>query len=228
MNIETRHTTTLIEIRDFLEAHGGGPGPWSSSESAIDGLLELLRERADDDDFWQELTGLIGRLHDARVHPRLLGGSDLVDGATTAELVAKLRTALPQQPTPARGWGASLRGAGALAAFLVLGTAVSCQPSLGGGDGDPDCPEAPAGLTEGNAEVYCELADFVNEADVSEATRDDVFDCLPEMSNAERLDLLDAFRDYTDEELATALEELALDCDPPGDDDDDWQDDDDH
>ncbi len=224
MNVEARHTTTLLEIRSFLARRAVAPEPWSSSSAAVDALLELLRARRDDPVFWRELEELVERLDDARVHPRLLEGAEVLGRATVAELLEALREALPPEETSARSWIRGIDAARALAAFLLLGAAVGCPPT----DSEYEaCAEAPDGLSEANSEVYCDLVALVDDSDVDSATQAEVLDCLPGMTDTERRDLLDAFLDYNDEELASALEQMALDCDDPGD-DDDIGDDDDH
>lgn len=225
---EPRQATTLHEIRDFLAAQAVGPAPWSPARSAVDALYALLRERRGDPGFWAALETLVARLQDARVRPEVIRGSDVLGHATTAELLAALRDALPAKddgPGEARAWARTTSEARALAAFLLLGTAVACTPQLGDDDDDDDtteatgCPEAPQGLSDHNTDVYCELVDIVRNADVPTWTRDDVLDCLPSLSSAYREELLEMFREYSDSQLANALSELADDCYPPGDDD---------
>jgi hypothetical protein len=228
MNTTPPPATSLLEVRDFLLAHSAAPAPWSSASAAIDALYALLRARRADPAFWTDLEGLLHRLEDARVRRSLIRGGELLDGATVGALLADLREALPalgSGPTSARSWSSGASAAGALAAFLLLGTAVGCAPMGAEAQFDSDCADAEEfELDEYHSETYCELVFMVDSADVSSSVRADVLDCLPGLSAAYRENLVEVFRTYSDLQLTRALEALAGsdECE------DDWGDDDDN
>lgn len=68
--------------------------------------------------------------------------------------------------------------------------------------------------------MYCELVSIVEDSAHADWVIDTLRECLPELSSDTRDELLDAFLDASDDELATILEGLALspECD------DDWDD----
>ncbi len=250
MHAEPRTTTTLHEVRDFLVEQGQPAPPWSSGRAAVDALFGLLREHRDDDGFWVALEALLERLEDQRVRPELIEGAEVLDGATVGRLLAELRAALPEGEADVRGWLGACNSARVLAALLLLGTAVGCQPQLDRADDDdvawPDdddvavddddvalddddsddglCEEAEQqNLVGEEGEVYCELVELVRSSDAPTGVQMDVLDCLPELSATYREYLLELFSGYSDAELAEALQELAWSdlCD------DEWEDDDD-
>ena len=237
MNTKHRTTTSLHEVRSFLVDQGVASPPWSSGAEAVDALYALLRERRDDEAFWGRLEGLLTRLEDARVRPELISGADVLGGAAVGQLLIDLRLALPaggDGPTDARSWARGATAARALAAFLLLGAAVGCQPQLNGGDDDDvagvdddddvgTCDEAEALELEGDdADVYCELLEIIEGADVPTSIRLDVLECLPRLSAEARETLVESFRTMDEEELADALQDLAWSwlCNPDEDDDD--------
>ncbi len=219
-------STTLQEVRLFLEDQATAPPAWSSPSDAIDALYVLLRTRRTDPGFWDRLGALLARLEDARVHPDLIRGAEALDGATIHALLADLRAALPTSsdgPRHARGWVQDLGTVHALVAFLLLGVATGCPTTTGA-----ECDDASArGYEDDEAAVYCELADLVDAAGLESYAESDVLNCLPTLSTARRQALLDAFRDLSGDELVDALNDLAAstECNPDINDDDD---DDDH
>jgi hypothetical protein len=227
MHAEPR-PTTLNTIRDFLAAQGSDTPAWSPAERAIDGLLELLRQRKEDPEFWTALEGLVTNLQDSRVAPELVEGSELLDGATLGQLLKELRAALPsdEAPATARGWASGLGAIQALAAFVLLGTAVGCPPVRG--------PATPAtcsdveqlGLSEEDGQVYCDLLELVSGADIEDYEQTLLRDCLQEMSSTRRQQLLDSFEGLSEEELADELIWLAEsdECEDLAGDDDDFGD----
>jgi hypothetical protein len=237
MNVEHRTTTSLHEVRAFLFEQGAATPPWTSGAAAVDALYALLRERRDDERFWVRLEALLERLEDVRVRPELITGAEALGGAAVGQLLSELRGALPPSddgPDDARSWARGASAARVLAAFLLLGTAVGCQPQLNRGDDDDIaganddddvgiCVEAVALELEGNdADVYCELLELIEGADVPTSIRLDVLECLPILSAATRAALVDQFRTLDDDELAEALQELAWSwpCNADEDDDD--------
>jgi len=201
-----RATTTLHDVRDFLTARGAAPSPWATASEVIEALLALLRRRQHDDRFWEELERLLERLEDARVRPELIRGAEVLDGAEVGELLRDLRRALPASAgASGGGWIRGARAAKVLAALLLLGTAVGCQPYYGVVS---DCSVDQAGLNP-DEKVYCELVGMVEDSDVEDDVASDVLGCLPERSAVRRQQLVQQFRNLSDEELADALEDLA-------------------
>lgn len=225
MNTALRTTTNLHDVRRFLADQSAGTAPWTPSGATVDALLTLLRERRHDEAFWVELRGLLERLEDSRVRPELIQGAEVLGGAAVGKLLATLRDALPENDAPAGSWIRGASAAHVLAALLLLGTA-GCAPMLGAGGApgvDGECSQAQElALDEEDTDVYCELVDLVEDADVSTSVRADVLDCLPSLSATYREYLVNQFRTYSDVELADALQDLAWsdECDDEWDDDD--------
>ena len=207
-----RENTTLHEIRHYLNTCGCAPPPWSDARTQVDALYTLLREKRGDDPFWQGLSGLAVRLEDARVSPSLIEGSEVLGGGRVDQLIDDLRSSLPVNgagPRDTRSWTASSIGITALAAFALLGTSLGCEPI--GPIGPNACDEAvDAGVqTAAAADVYCEIVDIIQDADVHENLKASLLECLPEYANDEREDLLDAFVDADDDQLVELLEDMA-------------------
>lgn len=231
--IASPRPTTLQEVRGFLNAQHAGTPAWSTAGEALEALYASLRERREDPDFWHALTALLVRLEDARVHPDLIRGAEVLDGATVKALLAELRDALPTDsdgPSDPRSWVRGLRTLHALAAFLLLGVATGCPPTLSGDDDDDDasfdngCDEADAlGYTGDEAAVYCELVNIAEGSGLAALSRADLLECLPTLSAARREQLLDVFRDLSGADLRDALYNLigGQECSPVVADDDD-------
>ncbi len=221
-----RPHTSLQQVRTFLVQQDAAPPAWSPGAATVQALYDLLQERRDDPSFWGALEGLLERIEDARLRPDLIAGAETLDGATVGELLTALRQSLPKRGPASAGvgvWASGLRGR-ALAAFLLLGTAVGC-PTAGPGD---ECSEADGlGLENMDADVFCDLVEIVQGSSASQATQDELLDCLRGLTTSRRETLLATFLDLSGDALADALEDLALseECSDVGDDDDD---DDDH
>ena len=239
-------TTSLHQIRAFLDRHGAGIPAWSEPERAVDALYELLRARRDDPVFWAELADLTRRLDDDRVRPELIDGSEVLGLRSVDNLLTELRSALPtadRGPRTAREWVGAGLGLGALASFLLLGASIGCpapnHPGVNDDDDDDDdsteytpCVEATEAGVEDEDEqrVYCDLVDLIESAEIPPSIREELLDCLHELGAEERSDLLDEFENASEEELADLLAQLAAseDCGGGGDDDTTPTDDDDH
>ena len=231
MHPQPRARTSLQQVRSFLVEQDAAPPAWSSGAAALEALYALLRERRDDPQFWTALEALLVRLEDGQRRPDLVAGAETLDGPSMGELLEALRDALPPRPEASdgvRSWASGLGGR-ALAAFLLLGTAVGCPPVR---PASTDCVDADGlGLSEPSREVLCELVDIVEASSVSDATQDELIDCLRGITSSRREELLSTFRDLSGDALADALEDFALsdECEEAiGDDDDDDDDDDDH
>jgi hypothetical protein len=199
--------TNLAAIRGFLRGQGAVVTPWSTPAAAVEGLFALLEARRGDDRFWIELERLIGDLEDRRFAPRSRGGAEIIADGEVDMIVHRLRSELPAMAdgtTRSRltRWIGSSASAPALLAFLLLGSSVGCEGS---------CAKEAAehGIEGGDADVYCELAGLINEADIAWNLRVNLLDCLPELDAADREWLLEAFGEANDEELADLLEEMS-------------------
>ena len=238
-------TTSLHHIRAFLDRHGASTPAWSEPERALDALYDLLRARRDDPAFWADLADLTRRLDDDRVRPELIDGSEALGLESVDHLVAELRAALPtvdRGPRTAREWVGAGLGLGALASFFLLGASIGCpapiHPDVNDDDDDDDsteytpCAEATdAGIQdEAEQQVYCDLVDLIESAEIPPNIRDELLDCLPLLGAELRSELLDEFENASEEELADLLAQLAAseDCGGGGDDDTTPWDDDDH
>lgn len=219
---ETRETTTLIEIREFLERAGCAPEPWATPGSAVERLYETLRRRTADERFWSDLRQLASRLDDRRFAPPRIRGSQVLGPWVTEELLRELRASLPPvngAPHPLAEWVRTRVSAAALAGFLLLGAATACTE----GDGDVLCRDSAGehGLEGGEATVYNALADMVDGADLSHDEKCTLYECLPEFDADQREALLESFQTLSEEELGWQLEVLLDICGDEDDDDDD-------
>ncbi|MBW2277511.1 MAG: hypothetical protein JRF63_08470, partial [Deltaproteobacteria bacterium] len=173
---------------------------------AVDELYALLRERRDDDLFWLRLSDLAGRLEDQRFSADALSRADAIDGSTVNRLLEDLRSSLGTS-APRRtlkDWlGAAISGA-ALAGFVLLG-AATCSS-----DDNGLCDEADEeGFQHDNGEVYCDLIEIIENADVSAWVKTQLLDCLPELDASYRATLLEQFQSMSESELADHLEAMA-------------------
>lgn len=213
-------TTSLTEIRDFLAAEGCAPEPWSTPEAALQRLYALLVERNDDERFWARLKELTRRLDRGRFDPSALPEFETLGSAAVDRLVDDLRKSLgdgdgdKSQRTLGQ-WLSSNAGM-ALVAFLMFGISISCA------DDEPE-PEPTWTVNnwscQAQADYYditddderdrlCSLGDYVNGADVYDSDKNLMLDCLPDLSAAYRMELLDQFQNATAEELNDILTEM--------------------
>jgi hypothetical protein len=207
----------LGTIRDFLRAERREPPPWASPRRAVDELYDLLRQRRGDDLFWLRLEDLTSRLADSRFSSAALARSEAIDGATADRLLADLRSSLgggDASPRSIRDWMGSKMSAAALTGFLLLGTATGCaedddDDNGGGGGGGGLCQDAiDEELSGEEGEVYCDLIDIVESADVSSSVKQDILDCLPELDADYREFLLEQFQGMSEQQLAEYLEDM--------------------
>ena len=186
----TQSIARLHDIRRFLSPYGQDPHPWAPSEDALDRLYQILQEREGDDAFWRDLAGLVRRLEDRGVNPVILAGSEVVGRDAADALVQDLRAALRLSGVGSGGRAAFARNCRRptpLAGFMLLGLAVACK------DKEPEelCAEAQEqGLSEDDGQVYCDLVDMIDAADLSDSERERLMECLPEMSASEWEELL--------------------------------------
>jgi hypothetical protein len=218
-----RSTTNLHDIRRFLSCHGHGAQPWSSSGEALDQLVGLLEDRAQDETFWKDLSGLLHTLEDRRISPALFSTQDVVSPEAVDALVTAIQDALATAKDRHSSRTAYARGcktASSLAGFLLLGMAVACgndDADDTGKDGDSgsaasseDCAEAVEHGIEGDAaEVFCELIDMIEAADLDEYEREDLMSCLPDMSEAEWSDMLSDWSSMSDEDVEHEMKVLS-------------------
>jgi hypothetical protein len=214
---ENGHTTSLLEIRRFLEAEKAAPSPWAEPSESLESLYALLVARRDDPLFWSRLQDLVLRLEDHRADLSRIGNSEAFGYATVEKLLEDLRADLCGNTVSAPiSWKTALSSslrATSLAAFLLLGAATaSC-----GGDSEPDldglCDEAVAnGVSGTEGEVYCDLVDIINGSTLSGAAKADLLDCLPDLDALYRAQLLDDFQTMDDAEIAAYLQEMLNPC----------------
>jgi hypothetical protein len=212
---QTQKTTTLIEIRDFLAANQVQVQPWCSSDSVVGALYDLLQSRRRDEAFWGTLEELVARLDDRRFDPTPLLGAETMSEGRIEQIVKDLRDSLGiegslQIPTW-RAWLSRTTGIGALAAFLLLGSATGCLESDPESSTPPEvCVEAQAeGLDGQDGIEYCDLLNIVEEADIASHLRSRLLECLPYLDAEYRANLLDDFINMSDEDILRRLDSLA-------------------
>jgi hypothetical protein len=232
MIASNNHVTSLMEIRRFLTEEKAAPAPWAAPQTSVESLYALLVARRDDAVFWSRLRILAMRLEDNRVNLSRIRHSEALGYATVDKLLSDLRADLLSVNGPARiSWKQVLSGslrATSLAAFLLLGTATaSCGDDDDGGnagdasadtdtdtDTDADggtalCDEAIAEELVGEeGQVFCDLVEIVNSADLSGEQRAALLDCLPNLDAAFRETLLETFESMSDTEIAAHLSQM--------------------
>jgi hypothetical protein len=213
---ENGHTTSLLEIRRFLEAEKAAPSPWAEPKESLESLYALLAARRDDPIFWSRLHKLVERLEDHRVDLSRLAHSEAFGHATVERLLDDLRADLQEDAGAAKlSWRQALAGslrATSLAAFLLLGaaTAAACDDAAAEGG---LCSEATEnGISGADGEVYCDLVDIINGSSLSSDAKADLLDCLPSLDAAYREVLLDAFQSMSDAEISGQLQEMLNPC----------------
>ena len=219
------HTTSLLEIRRFLENEKAAPLPWLEPEQTVESLYSLLVARRGDELFLSCLEQLVQRLEDSRVDLLRLGHSEALGYATVEKLLGDLRADLALHGAAASSqWKTvitSLLRETSLMAFLLLGTAfVSCDKTGEDDSADTDadadasaddelCDEAIANdVTGEDAEVYCDLVDVINSSAFSSTKKYDLLECLPGLDAAYRSYLLSLFGSMSDADIAAHLREM--------------------
>lgn len=206
MKADCEHTTSLMEIRRFLEAEKAAPPPWAAPQSNVEALYALLEEKRDDDLFWHRLRSLVQRIEDSRVDLVRLGFCEALGYSTVEKMLADLRADLRVgRDATSKPWkqaiASSLR-ATALAGFLLLGVAsAACDDEL--------CDEADyAGISGEDGQTYCELVDIIESSSLSSGDKRDMLDCLPELDASYREQLLATFQRLDDGEVASELRDV--------------------
>ncbi len=211
-------TTSLMEIRTFLEARGCAPAPWTTPEAALEALHAQLRKHHTDDDFWCQLKELSRRLDERCFDPRALPELEVLGSATVDRLLDDLRSSLERDPGPS-AWKRWLRpGAGfaATVAFLMLGVSISCDNNAPAQGYDNftvdtwDCQQAADAdnITGEDRTRLCELGDYVQTSDAYENDKWRVLQCLPDLDAAYRESLLQSFQTASATELNEMLGQL--------------------
>jgi hypothetical protein len=216
----------LHDIRSFLRTHGHEVPPWGPAHAPLDVLYRLLRRRHADDALWNDLSTLTSTVATSR---RSSGGA--LSHAAIDGLLDELRHTLGQDTTtvPLRRW-ATTAPIAALSGFLLLGAAMGCT-TPGNDDDDDDsatqeaiCQEAiDHEIPEAEADVFCQIVDIIESSSGNDAIREQLMECLTDLSADQRQELLDAFLTAGADELAELLEEAAYSGEwcGTGDDDDD-------
>ena len=216
--------TSLHDIRRFLSRHGHGAQPWNSSGEALDQLVGLLQDRAQDQTFWKDLSELVHRLEDRRVSSALLSKHDVVSPEAVDALITAIQEALGPQDdrhSSRTAYARTCKTASSMAGFLLLGMAVACGSDDADDTGKDDdagsteiCAEAEEhGIGVDASEIFCELVDMIEAADLNQTERDDLMDCLPEMSEEEWADMLSDWSSMSDDEVRYEMRVLSwTDC----------------
>jgi hypothetical protein len=211
------HTTSLLEVRRFLEAEKAAPAPWAEPGESLESLYALLVARKDDPLFWSRLQDLACRLEDRRADPARLARSEAFGYATVEKLLVDLRADLRRENGAAPlSWKTVLAGslrATSLAAFLVLGTAAASCGDDDATDSDGLCDEASDnGVSGEEGTAYCDLVDIINGSGLSSDEKADLLDCLPSLDAEYRESLLNAFQSMSDAEISDQLQEMLNPC----------------
>ncbi len=222
-------TTSLSEIRDFLRAEGCSVPPWSVSRRTVDSLFALIKYKRNDEFFWRELKTLTDRLEDRRFSHATLYNSDVLAGHSLNDLIDDLKRSLgrPEQKNRnLRDWTTGTISAAALAGFLFLGMATGCDDnddseSATDSDSDSDsdsdtdtdtdtlCDSAvELSILGHDGQVYCDLIDIINEANIEGWEKTELLDCLPDLDAAYREQLLTQFQEMDDQEIAAYLSSM--------------------
>jgi hypothetical protein len=216
----------LHDIRSFLRDHDHPVPAWSPAETPLAALYRLLRQRQGDDALWNDLTTLTRTVAESRLNP-----DGALARADVDDLLAELRNTLGEDraSVPLRRWAASAPIA-ALSGFLLLGAAMGCTTPANDDDDDDSafqqnmCTAAIENeIPASEADVFCQIVDIIEASSANDAIREQLMECLPELSAEQRQELLDAFLTASGEELADLLEQTAYSGEwcGTGDDDDD-------
>ncbi len=208
--------TPLVEIRTFLTRHRAPVAPWTSAEGTVEALYATLQTHRDDSEFWLALKKLSIRLEGHMISPSAAVNCDVLRHATVSQLLDDLQREL-QQKKPTGGvqmWIRTPIVVTALAGFLFLGCVASDDDGTTNGSGitaltDDElntCDED--GVETGDCADYVELLEVVKEAEIWEGTLDDLLTCLPNLDAAFRREMLDAFDNFNDDEIASYLANL--------------------
>lgn len=214
----------LHDIRSFLQTHDHPVPPWSPVETPLTALYRLLRQRHGDDALWSDLAALTRTVAASRLRP-----DGALARAEVDDLLNELRHTLAEDDpaVPMRRWAATAPIA-ALSGFLLLGAAMGCTTPANDDDDSSNeqaiCTEAiDHEIPEAEADVFCQIVDIIESSSGNDAVREQLMECLPELSAEQRQELLDAFLTASEAELADLLEETAYSGEwcGTGDDDDD-------
>ncbi len=206
--------SALQQLRLFVSGDGT-LRPWSSIEEVMEHLIVQIDGHRGDDAWRAELEKqvLAMRAVDTQASPwRSLVTPENLD-ALMGEIYGPAGGAPPRLASLLRGMSAP-----AVLGLAAMTMAIGCNNL---------CPEAD-GIPADEQETYCELVAYINDVDIEATTKDSVLECLPELTDASRQDLVDLFDSYSVEQIAEYLEEMATqNCAVVGDDDDDTAGDDD-
>ena len=228
--------TNLIDIRNFLTAHGANKAPWGTPKEAIEQLYTMLAEKRDDRRFWADLKDLVVRLEDHRFNAEAMKNSQALGVASVDDLIDVLKRELGQSSAVnAQSWMSRPVGYAAILGFLLLGSSISCNTDNGGSDAEDSDDDTSLydDDTNGNSnmidwedytcdalaedysvsnedkDVLCDLVDYVMESDIPNYVKIDILECLPEQDAKYREMLLETFQLLNDDEIAGLLQNLA-------------------
>ena len=237
--------TITHEVRSFLRQEGAQLAPWSGLDATYAELYALLYRRRRDPTFWEPLERLLSELIERSVEPgssaRLsLPQAELLTSWDTKELVATLRSALPDAPEgqlPELESYTRKMSLAVLGGFLLLGLAASgCSGATeeGPGTGGTSSGGANTGGTStggvavtggvpgsggatGGAAV-CTLASSeviastINDAAAfGDTEKENLCECLARLNLSWTGGLEELFRSGTPEQISAVLYEL-MDC----------------
>ncbi len=206
MNPNPPTPSALQQLRQFV-CEDDTIRPWSSIEEVMEHLVTRIGRHRDDERWRAQLLQLLLAQR----------ATDRAASPWKALITRENLDALMDEIQGPAGPGRVPRLLKSLSAPAILGLsamtmAVGCNNL---------CPEA-GGIPPGEQETYCELVDYINDADIGTGVRDDILDCLPDLSAAERTDMADLFATYDADQIADYLGAMALvTCQQSDDDDDD-------
>ena len=197
----------LQQLRLFV-AEDDTVQPWASIEELMQHLVTEIGRHGDDDPWRAQLEQLVlaQQATDSADSP----WRSLISPENLGALLDEIQG--PAGVRPSRS-ASLLRGMSvpAILGLSAMTMAIGCNNL---------CPEA-GGIPADEQETYCELVAYINDADINGADRDDVLDCLPDLSDATRQELVDLFDSYSAEEIVEYLVVMSMTTCDAGDDDDD-------
>jgi hypothetical protein len=221
-----KNSTTLTEIRGFLQNTNCAPTAWCSSSQVLAAFYDALTEHEDDPKFWADLRVLYCGLNAKTVRPLFSPGYEVLASSAVDDILEELRGSLGLLSSGKKlsfeQWIGSKLSGGVLTAFLMLAatttTTVGCdnaENSDSGGTYTPancDVVAEQYSLSTAGTDALCDIADLVENADLSDEMKQDLIDCLASHGTETIQSYLENFQSLSSDELSFEIEDMFDSC----------------